>query len=94
MAMTAGDAVAGRTQTALVTGGTGGMGRAIAAQLAADGFDVAVAYAGEIDLADATVGEIKGHGRRGEAFAADIADAWALQLHMGHMARSDDPMLT
>jgi 3-oxoacyl-[acyl-carrier protein] reductase len=50
------------------------MGRAIAAQLAADGFDVAVAYAGEIDLADATVGEIKGHGRRGEAFAADIAD--------------------
>ncbi|HJY02254.1 MAG TPA: SDR family oxidoreductase [Streptosporangiaceae bacterium] len=74
MAMTAGDAVAGRTRTALVTGGTGGMGRAIAAQLAADGFDVAVAYAGEIDLADATVGEIKGHGRRGEAFAADIAD--------------------
>ena len=74
MAMTAGDAVAGRTRTALVTGGTGGMGRAIAAQLAADGFDVAVAYAGEIDLADATVGEIKGHGRHGEAFAADIAD--------------------
>ena len=74
MAMTAGDAGAGRTRTALVTGGTGGMGRAIAAQLAADGFDVAVAYAGEIDLADATVGEIKGHGRRGEAFAADIAD--------------------
>jgi 3-oxoacyl-[acyl-carrier protein] reductase len=74
MAMTAGDAVAGRTRTALVTGGTGGMGRAIAGQLAADGFDVAVAYAGEIDLADATVGEIKGHGRHGEAFAADIAD--------------------
>lgn len=74
MAMTAGDARAGRIRTALVTGGTGGMGRAIAAQLAADGFDVAVAYAGEIDLADATVGEIKGHGRRGEAFAADIAD--------------------
>ena len=74
MAMTAGDAVAGRTRTALVTGGTGGMGRAIAGQLAADGFDVAVAYTGEIDLADATVGEIKGHGRRGEAFAADIAD--------------------
>jgi 3-oxoacyl-[acyl-carrier protein] reductase len=74
MAMTTGDAAAGRTRTALVTGGTGGMGRAIAAQLAADGFDVAVAYAGEIDLADATVGEIKGHGQRGEAFAADIAD--------------------
>jgi 3-oxoacyl-[acyl-carrier protein] reductase len=53
----------GRTRTALVTGGTGGMGRVIAARLAADGFDVAVAYAGSIDLADATIGEIKGHGR-------------------------------
>jgi 3-oxoacyl-[acyl-carrier protein] reductase len=50
------------------------MGRVIASQLAADGFDVAVAYAGSVDLADATVKEIAGHGRRGEAFAADIAD--------------------
>jgi 3-oxoacyl-[acyl-carrier protein] reductase len=57
-----------------VTGGTGGMGRVIAAKLAADGFDVAVAYAGGVDLADATVKEIAGHGRRGAAFAADIAD--------------------
>lgn len=62
-----------RTRTALVTGGTGGMGRVIASRLAADGFDVAVAYAGNVDLADAAVGEIKGQGRRGAAFAADIA---------------------
>jgi len=74
MAMAAGSAAAGEPRTALVTGGTGGMGRVIAAQLAADGFDVAVAYVGDIDLADATVGEIKGHGRHGAAFAADIAD--------------------
>jgi len=64
----------GRTRTALVTGGTGGMGRVIAARLAADGFDVAVAYTGETDLADAAVGEIKEQGRQGAAFAADIAD--------------------
>jgi 3-oxoacyl-[acyl-carrier protein] reductase len=50
------------------------MGRVIASRLAADGFDVAVAYAGSKDQADATVGEIEGHGRRGAAFAADIAD--------------------
>ena len=63
-----------RIRTALVTGGTGGMGRVIAAKLAADGFDVAVAYAGSVDLADATVKEIAGHGRHGAAFAADVAD--------------------
>jgi 3-oxoacyl-[acyl-carrier protein] reductase len=78
MAMTAGDAVEDRTRTALVTGGTGGMGRVIATKLAADGFDVAVAYVGDVDLADATIGEIKEQGRRGAAFAADIADEGAV----------------
>jgi 3-oxoacyl-[acyl-carrier protein] reductase len=78
MAMTAGAAAEDRVRTAMVTGGSGGMGRVIAARLAADGFDVAVAYAGDIDLADATVGDIKEHGRRGAAFAADIADEQAV----------------
>ncbi|HEY6310055.1 MAG TPA: SDR family oxidoreductase [Streptosporangiaceae bacterium] len=61
-------------KTALVTGGTGGMGRVIAARLAADGFDVAVVFTGEMDLADAAVSEIKEQGRQGAAFSADIAD--------------------
>jgi 3-oxoacyl-[acyl-carrier protein] reductase len=88
--MTADDNAEGRT--ALVTGGTGGMGRVIAAKLAADGFDVAVAYAGSVDLADATVKEIAEHGRRGAAFAADIADEEAVSAlldaveeHFGHL---------
>jgi 3-oxoacyl-[acyl-carrier protein] reductase len=92
MAMTAGGAVEGRIRTALVTGGTGGMGRNIAARLAADGLDVAVAYTGDVDLADATVGEIKDQGRRGAAFAADIADEEAVSDlfdavddHFGHL---------
>ena len=54
------------------------MGRTIAARLAADGFDVSVAYVGDTDLADATVGEITGQCRRGAAFAADIADEEAV----------------
>jgi 3-oxoacyl-[acyl-carrier protein] reductase len=76
--MTAGDVRGGRTRTALVTGGTGGMGRAIAAKLAADGFDVAVAYTGSVDLADAAVKEVADRGRRGAAFAADVADEEAV----------------
>jgi 3-oxoacyl-[acyl-carrier protein] reductase len=68
------------------------MGRVIAARLAADGFDVAVAYAGNVDLADATVSEIKQQGRHGAAFAADIADDEAVSAvfdavedHFGHL---------
>jgi len=45
MAMTAGGTMEDLTRTALVTGS---MGRVIAAKPAADGFDVAVAYAGDI----------------------------------------------
>jgi 3-oxoacyl-[acyl-carrier protein] reductase len=80
------------TRTALVTGGTGGMGRVIASRLAADGYDVAIAYTGQVDLADATVGEIKEHGRLGAAFAADVADEAAVAAlfdavdgHFGHL---------
>ena len=54
------------------------MGRVIAAKLAADGFDVAVAYTGSVDLADAAVKEIADKGRRGAAFAADVADEQAV----------------
>jgi 3-oxoacyl-[acyl-carrier protein] reductase len=71
-------AVGDDIRTVLVTGGTGGMGRVIAAKLAADGSDVAVAYAGSVDLADATVKEITGHRRRRAAFAADVADEDAM----------------
>jgi 3-oxoacyl-[acyl-carrier protein] reductase len=68
------------------------MGRATASRLAADGYDVAIAYIGNLDLADATVREIKGHGRHAAAFAADVADEEAASAlfdavddHFGHL---------
>jgi len=78
MAMTTGNTAEARSRAALVTGGTGGMGRVIAGRLAADGFDVAVAHAGDVDAADATVGEIERHGRRGAASEADVTDEMAV----------------
>jgi 3-oxoacyl-[acyl-carrier protein] reductase len=59
------------------------MGRVIASKLAADGFDVAVAYIGSKDKADSTVAEIETHGPRGAAFEADVSDEQAVSALFG-----------
>ena len=68
-------AIAGKA--ALVTGGSRGIGRAIALRLAAEGADVALTYASAGDKALAVVGEIEATGRRGLALQADAADPHA-----------------
>ena len=58
----------------LVTGAARRLGRAMALDLAAHGFDVAVHYRGSKDDAFATVNELQALGARGQAFQADLSD--------------------
>jgi 3-oxoacyl-[acyl-carrier protein] reductase len=62
-------------KTAIVTGGSGGIGRAVALRLARDGFAVVVNYAGNAAKAEAVVAEIEANDRRAIAVQADIANA-------------------
>jgi 3-oxoacyl-[acyl-carrier protein] reductase len=59
---------------ALVTGGSRGIGSAIAKRLAADGAEVAITYAGNKAAADATVAIIEQAGGKAVAIQADAAD--------------------
>lgn len=59
---------------ALVTGSAKRLGRAIALDLAAHGWDIAVHYRGSAAEAAGTVGALVALGARAHAFAADLAD--------------------
>ncbi len=64
---------------ALVTGGSRGIGAAIAQALAEQGADVAIGYERSTDLAEAVVAKIEAAGRNGVAIQADSADPEAIR---------------
>ena len=60
-------------RVALVTGGSRGIGRAIALQLAREGADVAISYASRPDPARETLDQIEALGRKALAVPCDVA---------------------
>ena len=64
-------------KNALVTGGSRGIGRAICLELARQGANVAVNYAGNAKAAEETVEACKALGVQAVAIQADVADAQA-----------------
>jgi 3-oxoacyl-[acyl-carrier protein] reductase len=67
------------TRVAVVTGATGGIGRAVAERLARDGMSVAVHYAGNADRAKEVVDTISTGGGRAIAVQGDVADEVAME---------------
>lgn len=65
------------SETALVTGGSGGIGRAICLQLAQDGYDVCVHYNSNRLAAEEVCREVELIGRKAVALCGDLGDSAA-----------------
>jgi 3-oxoacyl-[acyl-carrier protein] reductase len=73
------------SHVALVTGGSRGIGKAIALRLAGDGHSVAVNYAANASAADGVVDEISATGGTAIALQADVGDTEAVTAMFGEV---------
>jgi len=67
-----------QSRTALVTGGSGGIGRAVVERLAFDGVSVAVHYAGNRDRAEEVAAGARAQGVEAVVVGGDVADETAM----------------
>jgi len=80
------------SKVVLITGGSRGIGAATARVLAAEGYDVAVNYAGNAEAAAAVVLEIQAAGQRAIAVQADTADPAAVKTMFETVDRELGPL--
>src|SRR3989442_6507070 len=78
-------------QTALVTGGSRGIGRGIAVGLARCGANVVVNYRDAAGAAAQVVAEIERYGRKGLALRADVTDPRAVDRMLTEMESAVGP---
>lgn len=74
-----------KNKIALVTGGSRGLGKDMALQLAAKGFDVVITYQSKKDEAERVVNEIKTNGKKAHALQLDVALAQTFDSFVGNL---------
>lgn len=79
-------------RTALITGSAKRIGRAMALDLSAHGFDIAIHCNRSHAEADALAGEIRAAGRRAAVVAADLSDTGAVEGLVGRAADALGPL--
>jgi len=70
-------------KTAVITGGSRGIGRAIAVRLAEQGADVCISYRGNVAAADEVVAQVAAMGRKALAVQGDVAQMDAAKALIG-----------
>ncbi|GGO79922.1 3-oxoacyl-[acyl-carrier-protein] reductase [Wenjunlia tyrosinilytica] len=77
---------------AIVTGGSRGIGRAVAVQLAADGYDIAFCYRSGADAAAETEKLVREHGAQVHHAPCDVADYDSVQEFVAHASKELGPV--